>query len=86
MAKQTMSLALDTTSIPSLLFLSAIAAAITWIVLISKGANEEKTSNGASDSKKTFGMDSRDQIIHTSTACYQAVVVAILLYIAFKME
>lgn len=81
-----MSLALDTTSIPSLLFLSAIAAAIAWIVLVAKGANEDKTSNSTSASKKTFGMDSRDQITNTSTACYQAVVVAILLYIAFKME
>ena len=80
-----MSLALDTTSIPSLLFLSAIAAAITWIVLVAKGANEEKEA-GTEGNKKTFGMDTREQITNTSTACYQAVVVAILLYIAFKME
>lgn len=87
MAKQVLEVSLDSLSLPYSLFLAALAAAIAWIVTVAKGTSEDKSierTDSAAGSAKTFGFDSVQSTERTATACYQATVVAILLYVIFK--
>ena len=85
MAKQVLEVSLDSFSIPYALFLSALAAAIAWIVTVAKGTSENKNVETTTATNiKTFGFDTVQSTERTATVCYQATVVAILLYVIFK--